>query len=330
MNTVERFEKVLRFEPFDRLPMIEWAGYWDKTLTRWYAEGLPRKLCNSEQVRKYLGLDNYRQIWISPLADTCPQPENPEAGLIENIDDYLRIKEYLYPPDGFDRDLLSNWAPENKNGDMAIWFWVEGFFWFPRRLLGIERHLYTFYDDPDLMNHINQDLLQYNLRVIKEICRCCTPSFVLFAEDLSYNHGPMLSKSCFEEFLAPYYREIIPALKDLGLISFIDSDGDISTCIPWFENVGINGIGPLERMAGVDIAKIRKEHSKFRFIGGFDKMVMHIGEEAMRMEFERLLPVMKQGGYLLSVDHQTPPEVSLDQYRSYVSLLGEYCVKATQ
>jgi len=48
----------------------------------------------------------------------------------------------------------------------------------------------------------------------------------------------------------------------------------------------------------------------------------------MRAEFERLLPVMKKGGFIPSVDHQTPPDVSLENYRCYVSLLKEYCQKA--
>ena len=44
----------------------------------------------------------------------------------------------------------------------------------------------------------------------------------------------------------------------------------------------------------------------------------------MRAEFERLLPMMRAGGFIPSVDHQTPPGVSLDQYRSYLRLLDEY------
>ena len=330
MNLVERFRKALAFEPVDRLPMIEWAWYWDKTLDRWYNEGLPRELRDDHDIREYLGLDNYRQLWISPLASTCPQPADLEAGMIKNIDDYRRLKEHLYPQELFDKDALLAWSSMHKSGNLAIWFWLEGFFWFPRRLLGIERHLYTFYDDPELMHLINSDLLQYNLRMVKEISRYCTPSFLLFGEDLSYNHGPMLSKSCFDEFLAPYYRKIIPALKEIGIVPFIDSDGDVATCIPWFKEVGIEGIGPLERMAGVDVAQIRREHPDFKLIGGFDKTVMHLGEDAIRREFDRLLPVMQQGGYLLSVDHQTPPEVSLDQYRVYVSLLNEYGSRAVK
>jgi hypothetical protein len=32
----------------------------------------------------------------------------------------------------------------------------------------------------------------------------------------------------------------------------------------------------------------------------------------------------QSGGYIPSVDHQTPPGVSLDQYRIYLHLLEEY------
>jgi len=59
-------------------------------------------------------------------------------------------------------------------------------------------------------------------------------------------------------------------------------------------------------------------------IGHFDKMMMDKGESAMRVEFERLVPLMKTGGFIPSVDHQTPPGVSLEQYRLYLRLLEEY------
>ena len=36
---------------------------------------------------------------------------------------------------------------------------------------------------------------------------------------------------------------------------------------------------------------------------------------------------MKSGGFIPSVDHQTPPGVSLENYKKYLSLLKEYCIK---
>ena len=53
-------------------------------------------------------------------------------------------------------------------------------------------------------------------------------------------------------------------------------------------------------------------------------MVMPHGEKAMSNEFERLAPLMKTGAFIPSVDHQTPPGVSLEHYRIYRKLLDEY------
>ena len=87
---------------------------------------------------------------------------------------------------------------------------------------------------------------------------------------------------------------------------------------------GIEGVLPLERQAGVDVVALRELYPKFIFIGAFDKMTMRRGVDDMRAEFERLLPVMKTGGFIPSVDHQTPPDVDIDTYRLYVSILKEY------
>ena len=59
-------------------------------------------------------------------------------------------------------------------------------------------------------------------------------------------------------------------------------------------------------------------------IGNFDKLVMNRGEAAVRAEFERLRPLMLGGGFIPSVDHQTPPGVSLPEYKQYLRILREY------
>jgi len=98
----------------------------------------------------------------------------------------------------------------------------------------------------------------------------------------------------------------------------------VTMLVPWFDQVGVSGFLPLERQAGVDGLKLRRQFPRLRMVGHFDKMTMPKGEVAMRTEFERLVPLMKTGGFIPSVDHQTPPGVSLEQYRIYLGLLNEY------
>lgn len=332
MENVNRFKKALAFEKVDRLPVIEWAPWWDKTIERWRREGLPDSLSDGIEIMRYFGLDVHKQFWYTATGKTCPAPSAHGKGLMGelNADSYLKLKEHLYPEDRIIKEEVARWAEKQKKGEAFVWISLDGFFWHPRKVMGIEEHFYAFYDEPELMHMINRDLLEFNLKVLDEFCSICIPDFMTFAEDMSYNKGPMLSKALFDEFIAPYYREIVPRLDEYGIEAVIDSDGDIKELIPWFEALGVSGFLPLERQAGVDVNQLRKDHPGLKIIGGFDKLVMHKGEEAMRAEFERILPVMKQGGYIPSCDHQTPPGVSMENYRIYVRLLHEYCRKAMQ
>lgn len=78
----------------------------------------------------------------------------------------------------------------------------------------------------------------------------------------------------------------------------------------------------------MDVAAIRREYPDFLMIGGFDKMCMFEGPDAVRREFERLLPVIRSGRYLPAMDHQTPPGTTLETYRAYARMLREYGTQA--
>ncbi|MFW6302997.1 MAG: uroporphyrinogen decarboxylase family protein [Candidatus Sumerlaeota bacterium] len=337
MNNIERFKAVMGFQPFDRLPLVEWAPWWKLTIERWREEGLPNEVETVQDIQRYFGLDIYRQTVIRCQGWDCPRPEAHGMGIIQNEEDYERILPTLYPwpqyqePDGWPVVDAEHWkrlADSQASGEEVTWLTLDGFFWLPRTLLGIERHLYAFYEQPDLMHRICQDLADWQLRVIEEVSKYCTPAFMTFAEDMSYNHGPMLSEDLFNEFMKPYYHQVVPAVKEMGTLAIIDSDGDITRAVPWFKDAGLDGILPIERQAGTDISAIRKDYPHMRFIGCFDKMCMDKGEAAMRAEFERLLPVAAQGGLIISCDHQTPPAVSIEDYRLYVELFKEYAEKA--
>jgi uroporphyrinogen-III decarboxylase len=253
--------------------------------------------------------------------------------MVDKQDEYIRlVKPLLYEPHFsnppyYNEKELHKFAKERKKGDVFLWLQIDGFFWFPRECMGVEKHLYSFYEQPEFLHQINSDLMEYNIKLLHKLFRICVPDIIIFAEDMSYKKGPMLSPELYNEFISPYYGKIVPLIKEHGCIPMVDSDGNLEDMISWLEKDGIEGASPMERQAGTDIEKIRKEHPDFKMMGGFDKRVIHQGEEAMRKEFERILPVMRSGGYIPSVDHQTPPDVSLEMYRLYASLLNEYCRK---
>ena len=331
----QRMENFFNKQSSDRLPKIEWASWWNLTVQRWSGEGLPayagddpsicRDVEDNPTLKDVLGLDYDHQIWFPNHLSALPSFK--EGAHISTEAEYEKILPFLY-----NRDMIRAFAPQlemirqNFEQKGAItWFTLSGFFWYPRVLLGIEDHLYSFYDCPSLYHRICRDMTEYYAFVIEEVTRHYSPQFMTFGEDMSYNLGPMLSEDTFNEFLLPYYKQLIPLLKSKGIRVIADSDGDIARLLPWLINAGFDGILPLERQAGVDVNTLTAQYPDFFFIGGFDKMVMKFGAEAIEEEFKRILPAMKNKNYLPSVDHQTPPDVPLSYYREYSKLLDKYC-----
>ena len=78
MTPRERFLKTLNFElPDDRLPMVEWAAWWDQTLERWKQEGLPPDITTDvreafDYMDAYGGVVRHTMFEVSPRGFRIP------------------------------------------------------------------------------------------------------------------------------------------------------------------------------------------------------------------------------------------------------------------
>jgi hypothetical protein len=212
------------------------------------------------------------------MAHNCPQPKSYGTEIITDEKSYEEIKKYLYPEESlrYIKKAAAELKEMHDRGEIIIRLWLDGFFWFPRTLFGIENHMYAFYDHAELMHRINEDLADFHIRTLDKLFEVITPDMSGFAEDMSYNHGPMLSYKLFKTFVEPYYLKVVPVLKEHGVKVLVDTDGFVEDMIPWLLESGIEGVYPLERQAGVDINRIRANYPGLLMMGAYDKMVMSL------------------------------------------------------
>ncbi len=331
MTNRERFSALMNFQTVDRLPVIEWANWWNETTERWHVDGLPASCKSRHDIYQYFGVDRIETAWFKPYG-TCPRGSgrhDRQAGILVHVKDYEEARSMMFPDDSPDPAQLEKQAAVQQE-DVVTFLQLDGFFWCPREVFGVERHLFSFYDEPDVMKDLNSRLLEWNLRQIDRVRKVYQPEYIVFSEDMTYNNGSMLSKEQFDEFVKPCYQTIVAHLEDADIPIMVDSDGDIHELTAWFSEAGISGMHPMERQAGTDVNYLRKAFPKMRFLGNFDKTKMHLGEQELRNEFERLMPAAVQGGYAISCDHQTPPAVSCEDYKLYVQLFREYAEKASR
>lgn len=121
------------------------------------------------------------------------------------------------------------------------------------------------------------------------------------------------------EFMVPRYKRITGAIRSAGHdIIMLDSDGDVRELIPLWLESGINGVFPMEQAAGNDVHFYRKEYGRDLLMsGGVDKRTLTQGERAIDEELGKKVALAFEGGYVPTVDHSIPPDVSFRSFMYY-------------
>ena len=352
MTNREREKQTLNFgTPELRGTVAETFYPWDLTITRFITEGMPKEIAKGiksieeDTTEKYLigkwgyGIMEYERYlgfdFIMRIPFVLPFGHGGRKKVIQTVEDWEQLKEHaqkeleLYYSDEQIRAAFYPLKEAHDRGDYSIRLNIEGFFWVARELLGIEEHLYAFYDEPELLHDINAFVLEIYQTKLMKIVDILQPDIIYLMEDLSGKNGPMISGELIDEYMGTYYRQLIPLFKEHGVGNvFVDTDGDFAQVIPNFLKAGVDGFLPMDVNAGMDIVKTRRDFPNLKFIGGFNKLMIAKGPEAIDEEFERILPVIRGGGYIPGSDHQVAPSTSLTNYKYYVKQLHEVMAQA--
>ena len=145
-------------------------------------------------------------------------------------------------------------------------------------------------------------------------------------EDICGKNGPLVSPEIFRKHVAPGYRKIRAKLESYGIKFLgIDSDGRIEPLLKDWLDAGVNVHLPIEIGTwNTDPWALRKKFGKeLRMMGGYNKLMLGKGREAIDEELKLRIPIMKDGGFVLLPDHAIPPDVPLDDYKYYLQKVRE-------
>jgi len=197
-----------------------------------------------------------------------------------------------------------------------------GYYSMLRNWIGTENLSYLWYDDPALIRECLEFLTDFILRLLDRALAALPFDFVIIHEDMAGKGGPLMGPKLFAEFLLPHYRRYIAYLKGHGVrLVLVDTDGDHNVLIPLFLEGGVDGFCPMERAAGMDPVRTRQEHGRsVSMMGGVDKREIAKGRAAIDAELARLAPVIASGGYIPTLDHSIPPDVSYADFLYYLEV----------
>jgi uroporphyrinogen decarboxylase len=353
-----RYVDSLTFGRTDRGMLFEIIGYMRGTLERWQSEGMPAEAAASDDAaRAFFGLDTV-PTGLRINTSACPphRPEVLEKGpgfeikrdafgrTIKTLTGAAHTPQFLeWPlagPEGWDalkgryahtpERFAPDWLPRCRALRAAgkpVRLTFQGFFGFPRNLMGDERLMMAYYDAADDLKRMLGDYAEMAAAVLEEMYAAgAVPDALYFWEDMAYRNGSLISPATFREFMTPRYRHLAEIARANGTpILAVDTDGKIDELVPLFVEAGVTTLYPFEAGAGMDVVDVRRRHPGLGIIGGLDKFVPQKGREAIDKELQyKLPPLVASGGYIASLDHRVPIETSFADYCYYVERAKEY------
>ena len=246
---------------------------------------------------------------------------------VHTMDDWLQIKRRFdssspqrYEPN-WQQLRVSGWRDRRHPLIFAPNGGTVGFYWHARELMGTEGLSYAWYDQPALLHDIMESHADFLIEALRPVAAHTTVDYVCFNEDMSMKTGPLLSPRTYQEFIYPRLKRVIEYYKAHGVRYIaIDTDGNPEALIPLLLDAGVDVIWPLERAADLDPVRLRRKYGRsLRLWGGVDKRVLAQGPEAIDAHLRAFIPLIEEGGFIPSVDHTVPPDVSWPNFQHYLT-----------
>jgi len=347
----ERWGKTMFFQKVDSIPNFEF-GYWDSTLPKWHEQGLPPEVNNEASAYTYFGIENWQTAWINVMGLLPPFEhkviKETEDRLIyrdgngctaeinkkgdKSIPHFLdfrlkdrksweEYKERLQPSQ---ERVPSNWpelVEKYNRRDYPLAVGIGSMVGMVRNWIGFEGIALMIYDDPALLDEITETLCNLVCNTLERILPDVEFDFGAGWEDICFNSGPIVGYDYMRNVVTPRYKRITYLLRKHGChIAWTDCDGNIMPVIDCFLDGGINCMFPVEVHGGSDPVLMRQKWPDILMQGGVDKIKLAKDKREIRSEMERLLPLVKHGGFIPGVDHRVPADVPLENYKYYLKL----------
>ena len=342
----ERLFAALEKKTPDRLPAMELAidwkvikslgfsGYFDAIENLDLDAVTANQLCYQIGHRRFTAKPGhtYKDQWGVTKRITQEILPIPIEHPVKDKRDLVQYK----PPDP-SRDLVLKAlkkVTKRYKGKRAVLFLGGAVFVVSWNLCGMENLLSSYLLNPGFAKDLAQIAVEYN----KELHRLAIEAgaeVVVLGDDYAHKLGPLMSPEQFREFILPGLSEIVRNIKTLGAYCIKHTDGNIWSIIDPIIETGIDGIGPLEPMAGMDLSEVKKRYGhKVCVVGNVDVDLLCRGsvEDIHKSTKELIDHVSPGGGHILSSGNSITSSVKAENFLAMIDTVkkhGSYPAKNT-
>jgi len=218
-------------------------------------------------------------------------------------------------------------AIKRFKGQRAIVAFLVDVFYVVNEIRGMADHYMDVKRNPELVDKLNEIVLDYNLKYIRN-CLEVGADVVWIGGDYATNFGPVLSPELMERFAVAHLKKQIEVCQRLGIRTIKHTDGDIWSIFDMLIEAGLDGIHPIDPVAGMDIGKAKAKYGdRICLVGGIDcAQLLSFGtEEEVRQAVKDCLAKAGAGGGLICASSNTIHSgVKPENYVAMVKAIRQY------
>ena len=324
MNSEQRVMGALKREAIDRIPCFEWLI--DQKVIDAIMPG-----ANYAAFSDRMGLDGI-------CVDVDYKSESAGGGLLRNEWGviYRNTGEaHAFPVDGPIRtaaDFKAFTPPDPKaperfaslektldayGGKRAVIFHLNDVWSIPSRMMPFEQFIMKILDEPELILNIVNMTVDFNIELARQAVARGV-KIIYTGDDYAYNSGPVISPALFGELFGGPLKRVMRAFKEMGLLIIKHSDGNIMPIIDLIVDSGIDCLDPIDPVAGMDLAYIKKAYGERICIKGNVNCAETLSEQGVRETVAETIHCIKTagpgGGYIFSSSNSIHSSVKPENY----------------
>jgi uroporphyrinogen decarboxylase len=217
----------------------------------------------------------YKHPQGKPIFDFQPKSKELGApGYFAECEDVCEVEEYPWPDPDF-LDFSETLEDLRQAGDVyrASGFWCP-FFHEAADFFGMQNYFIKMYTHPAVVHAVTRHIIDFYLEANRRFFSAAgnLVDGFFFGNDFGTQQDLFISPKHFNEFVAPYFRELVEQGHAYGKRVILHSCGSIYRVIPHLIDMGVDALHPLQARAHqMEAERLAKEFKgKIAFIGGID------------------------------------------------------------
>ena len=218
----------------------------------------------------------------------------------------LRNFHWPYPEDESRLDGIKTAVRLGKEKDIFVVGSIRGPFSSTWLVTGFNEMMVNLYDDADFVEEVMEGCAEFYTRGALKMIDAGVDA-ISFTDDYGSSQAPFISPPLFRERVLPHITRMVERISARKVPVIMHSDGHVAPLLEDLVETGISGYHPVERSAGMELGKVKKDFGKeLTLIGNVNNkttLVFGSAEDVVEEVKECIRLAAPGGGYILSSDH---------------------------